>query len=88
MLVRVKTLQPTHRTYQYLHIVENRWEHGRVRQRIVGSLGRLDQLLASGDLCQMIEGLVAQCPQVRLLEAQRQGALTVESDRVGTGVDL
>jgi hypothetical protein len=82
MFVRVKTLQANQRTYQYLHIVENRWENGRVRQRIVGSLGRLDQLLASGDLRQVIEGLVAQCPQVRLLEAQQQGALAVESDRV------
>jgi hypothetical protein len=82
MFVRVKTLRAHPRTYQYLHIVENRWENGRVRQRIVGSLGRLDQLLASGDLRQVIEGLVAQCPQVRLLEAQRQGALAVESDRL------
>jgi hypothetical protein len=82
MFVRVKTLQANHRTYQYLHIVENHWQNGRVRQRIVGSLGRLDQLLASGDLRQVIEGLVAQCPQVRLLEAQRQGTLAVESDRV------
>jgi hypothetical protein len=82
MFVRVKTLRANHRTYQYLHIVENRWEDGRVRQRIVGSLGRLEQLLASGDLRQVIEGLVAQCPQVRLLEAQRQGGLEVESDRL------
>ena len=74
MFVRVKTLQANHRTYQYLHIVENRWENGRVRQRIVGSLGRLDQLLASGDLRQVIEGLVAQCPQVRLLEAPQPWA--------------
>jgi len=82
MFVRVKTLRANHRTYQYLHIVENRWENGKVRQRIVGSLGRLDQLLASGDLRQVIEGLVAQCPQVRLLEAQRQDVLAAESDRV------
>jgi DDE family transposase len=82
MFVRVKTLHANRRTYQYLHIVENRWENGKVRQRIVGSLGRLDQLLASGDLRQLIEGLVAHCPQVRLLEAQRHDALAVESDRV------
>lgn len=82
MFVRVKTLQANHRTYQYLHIVENRWENGKVRQRIVGSLGRLDQLLASGDLRQVIEGLVAQCPQVRLLEAQQQNTLALESDRL------
>jgi hypothetical protein len=82
MFVRVKTLRANHRTYQYLHIVENRWEHGQVRQRLVGSLGRLDQLLATGDLRRVIEGLVAQCPQVRLLEAQQQAALAAESDRV------
>ena len=46
MFLRVKTLHANHRTYQYLHIVENRWENGKVRQRLVGSLGRLDQLLA------------------------------------------
>jgi len=82
MFVRLKTLRANDRTYQYLHIVENCWENGKVRQRLVGSLGRLDQLLASGDLRQVMEGLVAQCPQVRLLEAQRQETLAVESDRL------
>jgi hypothetical protein len=82
MFVRIKTLHANHRTYQYVHIVENRWENGQVRQRIVGSLGRLDELLASGDLRRVIEGLVAQCPQVRLLEGQRHSALAVDSDRV------
>ena len=43
-----------------MHIVENRWDQGQVRQRLVASLGRLDQLQASGDLRQVIEGLVAQ----------------------------
>jgi len=69
MFVRLKTLHANRRTYQYLHIVENRWEHGKVRQHVVGSLGRLDQLQASGDLRRVIEGLVAQCPAVRLREA-------------------
>jgi len=82
MFVRLKTLRANRRTYQYLHIVENRWENGHVRQRLLGSLGRLDQLLASGDLRRVVEGLVAHCPQVRLLEAQRQATLAVESDRV------
>jgi len=27
-----------------LQIVENRWENGRSRQRVVATLGRLDQL--------------------------------------------
>ena len=34
----------------YLQIVENRWENGRARQRVVTTLGRLDQLQESGQL--------------------------------------
>ena len=34
----------------YLQIVENRWENGRSRQRVVTTLGRLDQLQESGQL--------------------------------------
>lgn len=82
MFTRVKTVSVQGRTYRYLHIVENRWEDGRSRQRIVGSLGRLDELLAKGDLKRVIEGLVSACPQVKLLEASRQETLSAESDRV------
>ncbi len=82
MFVRIKTVQANGRSYDYVHIVENRWEQGRTRQRIVASLGRLDDLLESGNLERIIEGLVAQCPQVKLLRAQREQSLAVESDRV------
>lgn len=82
MFVRLKTLRANRRTYQYVHIVENRWDHGKVRQHVVASLGRLDQLQASGDLRRVIEGLVAQCPAVRLREAAQQDALAMESDRL------
>ncbi len=82
MFVRIKTLHANHRTYQYVHIVENHWENGQVRQRLLGSLGRLDQLQASGDLRRVIEGLVTQCPAVRLREAEQQESLAVDSDRV------
>lgn len=82
MFVRLKTLRANRRTYQYVHIVENRWDHGKVRQHVVASLGRLDQLQASGDLRRVIEGLVAQCPAVRLREATQQDPLAMESDRL------
>ena len=49
---------------------------------MVASLGRLEQLQASGDLQRVIEGLVAQCPAVRLREAAQQENLALESDRV------
>lgn len=82
MFVRVKKVAAQGRAYQYLHIVENYREQGRVRQRILGSLGRLDELLAKGDLEQVISQLVEHCPSVRLLRAQAEGSLQVQSDQV------
>ena len=34
----------------YLQIVENRWEQGRSKQRVIATLGRLDRLTESGQL--------------------------------------
>lgn len=82
MFTRIKSVRVGRRTYDYVHIVENRREGGRVRQRIVGSLGRLDELQAKGDLQRVIEGLVSHCPQVKLARAQREQALAAERDRV------
>lgn len=82
MFVRVKSVQAQGRSYQYLHIVESYRENGRVRQRILGSLGRLDELLQNGDLERVITQLVEHCPSVRLLRAQAAGSLQVDSDLV------
>ena len=81
MFVRVKNVQANGRRYQYLQVVENFREGERVRQRILGSLGRLDELLASGDLERVITQLVEQCPSVRLLRAEQAGTLQVLSDQ-------
>jgi hypothetical protein len=82
MFVRVKTVQSAGRTYQYLQIVENAREGGRVRQRVIGNLGRLDELLANGDLERVITQMVEHCPSVRLIRAAAEGSLAVESDLV------
>ncbi len=50
MFVRVKPSGPR----QYLQIVENYREDGRVRQRVIATLGRPDRLSASGQ----VDGLV------------------------------
>ena len=34
--------------YQYLQIVENRKEKGRVKQRVIATVGRMDQLHEKG----------------------------------------
>jgi hypothetical protein len=82
MFSRLKTVRAGRRSYQYLQLVENHRENGRVRQRLIASLGRLDQLLDRGDLEQVVKGLVRYLPQVRLIEAQREQSLVAESDRI------
>ncbi len=81
MFVRLKTVQAQGRTYQDVQLVESRWEDGRSRQRVVGNLGRLDELLASGSLERMVAALAKHCPGVKVLDAQRSGTLEIESDR-------
>jgi transposase len=43
--------------YQYLQIVENRWEDGRSRQRVITTLGRLDQMTEKGEIESLIRSL-------------------------------
>lgn len=59
--------------HQYLQIVENYRENGSHRQRLIVSLGRLDELQASGDLDALTRGLGAFCSKVKVVEAQRGG---------------
>ena len=65
----------------YLQIVENRWEDGRSKQRVIATLGRLDQLRESGQL----EGLLCSgakfCESVMLLAAHRRGEMTAMHTR-------
>jgi len=82
MFVRTKTISSYGRSYQYLHIVENYRDNGKVRQRIIGSLGRRDILLENGNLERIITQLAEQCPSVRIMRAQQAGDMTVERDAV------
>src|ERR1035438_3781201 len=64
-------------SYQYLQIVENRWEKGKVRQRVISTLGRLDQMAAKGE----VESLV------RSLSRFSEKALLILSDRSNVSAD-
>ncbi len=71
MFVRQKKV----RDRVYLQIVENRWEQGKVRQRVIASLGRLDRLLESAS--RLSESLM-------LLSAHGRGELSgVVNRRIG-----
>jgi hypothetical protein len=53
----------------YLQIVENRREGGMVRQRVIATLGRTDELAARGALAALLASGARLCDQVMLLSA-------------------
>src|SRR5919206_35341 len=80
MFFRTKTSGP--RTY--LQIVENRWEQGRPRQRVIATLGRLDHLQQSGQLDALLVSGARLAQSVLLLAAHAQGQLpTITTRRIG-----
>ncbi len=56
----------------YLQIVENRWEDGRSKQRVIATLGRLDQLQQTGQLEGLLRSGAKFCESVLLLAAHRR----------------
>lgn len=70
--------------YTYLQIVENRWEKGRSRQRVVATLGRLDQLAQQGTLDGLLQSGARFAEHAMVLTAQRAGQLTeLHTCRIG-----
>ena len=71
----------------YLQIVENRWEKGKVRQRVIASLGRLDRLQQSGDLDSLLQSASRFSESLMVLTAHGRGELPqLVSRRIGPGL--
>jgi transposase len=71
-------------TRSYLQIVENRWEDGRPRQRVIATLGRLDQLQQTGQLDALLVSGARLAQSVLLLSAHAKGQLpTFTTRRIG-----
>src|ERR1700736_3381392 len=80
MFFRVKQSGPR----QYLQIVENFRQDGRVRQRVLTTLGRLDELRRSGHLDGLLASGARFAERVLLLTAHRNGEVpVVQSQRIG-----
>jgi transposase len=65
----------------YLQVVENRWEDGRSRQRVVATLGRLDQLQQSGQLDALLISGARLAESVLVLTDHSQGKLPAYTSR-------
>jgi hypothetical protein len=65
----------------YLQVVENRWEDGRAKQRVIATLGRLDQLEQRGQLEGLLRSGAKFCQSVLLLAAHGRGETTAMRTR-------
>ena len=80
MFVRVKKSGK----YQYLQVVHNQRVEGKVRQQVLGTLGRLDVLQKTGQLDGVIASLSRYAREVAVLDAHRGGKMApAESLRMG-----
>ena len=76
--------QKTVKGHTYIQIVENRWEDGRTRQRVLATLGRLDQLRESGGLEVLLESGSRFAGSLLVLSEHRRGELpAIATWRIG-----
>ncbi len=80
MFFRIKPSGPR----QYLQLVENFWDHGRTKQRVLATLGRLDQRQQSGQLDALLASGARLAQHALLLTAHRHGQVpTITTRRIG-----
>ena len=58
--------------YQYLQIVQNERVDGRVKQRVIATLGRLDRLRETGQLDDMLSSCARFSEHVAVISAARE----------------
>ena len=78
MFVRKKRIRSGDKTYEYLQIVENERIDGKVKQRVVGTLGRSDLLAGTGKLDNLATSLGRYCDEVVVVNAFREGSIKAE----------
>ena len=77
MFFRIKKSQ----NREYLQIVENRREAGTVKQRVIGTVGRFDQLKGTGQLEALLESGARLTESILLINAHQQGVMPVLSTK-------
>ena len=76
MFVRVKPAAQ----YRYLQIAENYREGKKVKQKILCTLGRLDQLADSGKVDALAQSLLRFSSRLKVIDLHQEGKLRVQSD--------
>ena len=68
--------------YQYLQIVENKKEKGKVKQRVIATVGRMDQLHSKGRIETLIRSL-SKFSEQALLIISGQSDIAVDAKKIG-----
>ncbi|MDP2755679.1 MAG: IS1634 family transposase [Nitrospirota bacterium] len=80
MFIRVKPSGPR----KYLQIVKSIWDKGTVRQKVIGTLGRLDKLKESGELDGLLRSGVRFSEKLAIIDSYEKGHVpSTEDVRVG-----
>lgn len=79
MFVRNKRSVGRGGEYEYLQIVRTYREGGKVKQQIIGTLGRRDKLLATGELDGLLKSLAGFSEKLRVVEAVRETGLAART---------
>ena len=72
---------------QYLQIVENRKVSGKVVQRVISTVGRLDRLQEKGEIENLVRSLSRFSEKV-LLVLSGKTEIGAETKKIGPGLDL
>lgn len=67
MYIRAKKIPYQDKTYEYLQLVESRYEGGKNRQRVIATLGRLDELMQSGQIDRLVESFAKFAHHLRVV---------------------
>jgi hypothetical protein len=81
MFVRSKSSVQNGISYEYLQIIRSYREGGKVRQQVIGSLGRRDRLIASGELDGLLRSLAKFSDKLRVVEVARTSVLAARTAR-------
>jgi len=69
--------------YTYLQLVHNYRKDGKVRQKVIGTIGRKDKLERTGQIDQIVESLAKYSKKVAVLSALKDGDENVTSVHIG-----
>jgi len=71
--------------YQYLQIVENRKEKGKVKQRVISTIGRMDQLQDKGRIETLIRSL-SRFSEKTMLILSRKSQVSADAVKIGPSI--